>query len=618
MPLKKESRWTRRLFAGLPGWGLAGALGASTLGACGLAVRGQDAAVESGPTRTYLNKPFINLPIEIEGAYRAQISSLVLYAKEGANGAWSVREKAAPMQTSFTFRAPRDGEYWFRIVAIDNQGKAHPDDLSKDPQDTVVVVVDSSAPTLDVTYDGNVPEGQIVHCDMRDANPDLLKMRFFYQTRDQAWRNLEHLPDQPNRFCVPAQAALTNFIRVLAVDLAGNTTARTLNLSELAAAAPPRNPPRLVQTAANSTPSPLPQTAIQPPPQTAIIQPRPNAIPISNEPVPAPRAPLTADPVVVFPTGPTQVQQPINAPRVNKAAPLPPGPQIINIGPNLDVTPITKPAEPAPLPEIETTSGTLSKPMAPANLQVVGSPQIFLNYALENTGPSGVGKVEIYATRDRGQSWHKIAEDTQRKNPAEVVLPGEGVFGLKLVAANGRGFGAQPPQAGDASDWWVEVDTTKPQVKITGIRPGTGQESGSLHLFWQSEDRNLAIDGVELYYAASREGPWTPIAKNLKSSGQHRWSPANDAGAHAFLRVVVRDRAGNVGLSETTQPIPLDDQSRPRAKVIGVTASPTVHSSANTPGRVQQVETTSTPIDAPSARLPRGPQTSSSLGVDVR
>src|SRR4029077_13068468 len=113
-------------------------------------------------------------------------------------------------------------------------------------------------------------------------------------------------------------------------------------------------------------------------------------------------------------------------------------------------------------PEIETAS--FSRQPAPVNIQVVGSPQVFLNYVVDQAtiGASGVGKMEIYASRDRGQSWQKVAEEKQLKNPAEVVLPGEGVFGLKLVASNGRGFGAQSPRPGESSDWWVEVDTTEP------------------------------------------------------------------------------------------------------------------------------------------------------------
>ncbi len=619
MAFQKHSRWSRRLLAALPGWGLAGALGVSAVAVCGLAnsARGQEAAPEGGVNRTFVNKPLVHLPIEIEGNYRSQISSLVLYAKDGATGAWSIRDKAAPMQTAFTFRAPRDGEYWFRIVAVDNQGKSHPDDLAKDPQDAVVVVVDATPPALDMAYLGNSPEGHVVQCTMRDANPDVLKTRFFYQTRDQVWRHLESAPNQPNVFCIPSQAALTNFIRVLAVDLAGNTTAKTLNLSELvvapAAATTAAQPnPATVYPAAPAmaqAPTTLPTAAAQQS-QTTYVPPPTNVTTVAavNQ-MPAPQ-----------PLMPAIIEAPMHADYRTPAQPMPSSvrinqtPPVANQGPTLEMPPAQRLIEPAVLPPIQTTSGTLSHQAAPVNLQLVGSPQVFLNYAVENIGASGVGRMEIYASRDRGQSWTKIAEELSRKNPAEVTLPGEGLFGLKLVASNGRGFGAQAPQSGDPADWWIEVDTTKPKASITGVRPGTGQEAGVMHVFWQAEDKNLAAESIELYHAPSREGPWAPIAKNLKNTGQHRWTPPTDAGAHAFIRLLVRDKAGNLTLSETTESVLLDDQSRPRIRLLGVTESHPSGIRSDAPGAILPVQTTNTPVGT----LRPAHHTTSSVGVEIR
>ncbi len=616
MAHQKKLRWPHRLFTALPGWGLAGALGLSVLGTSANVARGQEAAPEAGVNRTFINKQLVHLPIEIDAQHRSQISSLALYAKEGANGAWSLRDKAAPMQTSFTFRAPRDGEYWFRIVAIDNQGKSHPDDLTKDPQDTVVVIVDSTPPTLDVVYLGNSPDGHVVQCDSRDANPDVLKMRFFYQTRDQVWRHLESVPNQPTVFCVPSQAALTNFIRVLAVDLAGNSTARTLNLSELAVAkalapqvaAPPAADP---QNPAVGQPPAAPQAVAEATPPTIALPPA-NPPSVATQPI-ASQPPVSQPPLpIIIENAPAQAQRlPM---QVAAPQPINQTPPATTSAPSIEPATAVKTIEPATLPPVETTSRTMQRHPAPSNLQLVGSTQVFLNYAVENVGASGVGRMEIYATRDQGQSWTKIAEEQTRKNPAEVKLPGEGVFGLKLVASNGRGFGAQPPQAGDAVDWWIEVDLTKPKAAITGVRPGSGSETGSMHIFWQAEDKNLNADSIELYYASSREGPWAPIGKNLKNTGQHRWTPPVEAGAQAFIRLMVRDKAGNLALSETTEPVTLDDQSRPRIRLIGVTESPTTGSRADAPAAIQPVPTTNSPVST----LRPAHHTTGTVGVEVR
>ena len=55
------------------------------------------------------------------------------------------------------------------------------------------------------------------------------------------------------------------------------------------------------------------------------------------------------------------------------------------------------------------------------------------------------GRVEIWYTRDMGQNWQKLGVDPNRKGQAEADLPGEGVYGVTIVVANGRGFGTTRP-----------------------------------------------------------------------------------------------------------------------------------------------------------------------------
>jgi hypothetical protein len=206
----------------------------------------------------------------------------------------------------------------------------------------------------------------------------------------------------------------------------------------------------------------------------------------------------------------------------------------------------------------------------PVHHLLVNSTRVFLDYRIEQTGPSGVGRVEVWCTRDKGQSWQRIAEDRDRKSPAEVQLPGDGIYGLTLVVSNGLGFGAQPPVPGDTPDWWIEVDTTQPVAQITTVRLST-EDGPAVHVGWTSRDRNLGSGPVDLSYAVKRSGPWLTIAKGLKGDGQFRWVPPPDIGAQAFFRLTVRDLAGNLAVTETTQPVALDDLSRPRASIAGIT-----------------------------------------------
>ncbi len=210
---------------------------------------------------------------------------------------------------------------------------------------------------------------------------------------------------------------------------------------------------------------------------------------------------------------------------------------------------------------------------APLNRQVVNNGRLSLEYQIEQAGASGVGKVEIWITRDRGQSWQRLCEDADRRSPVEVDLPGEGLFGLSLVASNGRGFGGNPPTTGDQPDWWIEVDLTKPMAELLSVRPVSDEDGSALLINWMARDKNLNRDPIDLFFAPTREGPWHPIAKGLGNLSQYRWNVPTEAGARAFIRLVVHDQGGNTAIVETPQPILLDDLSRPRVRVTGVNVS---------------------------------------------
>jgi hypothetical protein len=205
------------------------------------------------------------------------------------------------------------------------------------------------------------------------------------------------------------------------------------------------------------------------------------------------------------------------------------------------------------------------------NRQLLNSTHAELAYQLDQVGPSGVGKVEVWMTGDEGKTWKKLCEDKNRKSPVEFDLPGEGVYGLTLVVSNGYGMGDPPPAKGDQPDAWIEVDTTKPAAQLLGVRPLMGDKGGALQITWSAKDKNLGADCIGLSFANSKEGPWMPIAKNLKNDGAYRWPVPRDAGAEFFVRLEVSDRAGNTTVCESPDKVVLD-MSHPKAKVLGVTA----------------------------------------------
>jgi hypothetical protein len=173
-------------------------------------------------------------------------------------------------------------------------------------------------------------------------------------------------------------------------------------------------------------------------------------------------------------------------------------------------------------------------------------------------------------TPDDGQTWHRLGEDTDKRSPADVNLPGDGIFGIRIVITNGNGFGGRPPARGDAPHCKIEVDTAVPfvQLRSVDVLPSSGQ----VEIRWNAQDKNLGTAPVNLFYRTRNDGPWQVVAREVKNDGTYRWSFPRDSGPQFFFKVEVADQAGNVAHDSTRQPIVID-MTEPRATVVSVTGS---------------------------------------------
>jgi hypothetical protein len=200
-----------------------------------------------------------------------------------------------------------------------------------------------------------------------------------------------------------------------------------------------------------------------------------------------------------------------------------------------------------------------------SNRHFLNTTQATLRYEIEKLGPSGVGKVEVWLTRDEGMTWNRLSEDPGKSTSIPITLPGEGAFGVTVIAANGNGLGGEPPARGDAPSWRLEVDITKPTAQITSTRAGSGNDAGTLLIQWTAADKNLRPEPIDLWYANRPEGPWTPITKGLRNDGSYRWLLPRDLSDELYIRLEATDLAGNT----TAVQSPLD-RTRLKANVIGV------------------------------------------------
>ena len=202
-------------------------------------------------------------------------------------------------------------------------------------------------------------------------------------------------------------------------------------------------------------------------------------------------------------------------------------------------------------------------PRPPAHM--INSRSLVLDFEIKSVGPSGLGTVELWYTRN-GQIWHKHTGPGQTQSPIAVEVLEDGLYGFTVVATNGVGLSRVPPQPGDPPQIWVEVDTTKPEVHLVNTAANMDENGRTLTLRWTASDKNMVARPITLSYSERPEGPWTPFATNLENTGVYTWQMSSGVPAQVLVKIEATDRVGNLGEDKFAMPAPVD-LIRPRAAI---------------------------------------------------
>lgn len=199
---------------------------------------------------------------------------------------------------------------------------------------------------------------------------------------------------------------------------------------------------------------------------------------------------------------------------------------------------------------------TVPDPAEPPSEVVRWVPGIFeLDYDVESAGSLGIDRVELWGTRDGGQTWSSFGIDDDNKSPMLVTVHEDGIYGFRVVVRNGAGLGGKMPRAGDKPEVWIGVDQTRPSAQILNTEQTGGSEAGQLLIKWKADDPMLANRPISLLVSDSPGGPWSPVATDLENSGEYLWPLDGRARERIYLRLEARDRAGNLGVDETSTAI---------------------------------------------------------------
>jgi len=481
------------------------------------------------PRLIYHKSRSFRVPFNVDPNDQARLKEVQLWFSDDEGYTWKRGATATPNRPFFTFKALRDGEYWFAVRTLDSKGKLYPsDDDEVEPK--MKVLVDSVPPTLRLDPAGRKGTMASVRWEVKDDHLDLKSLVLEYQLEGvREWRRIPKVqPALIGSARWDAGTAEPLHVRASISDRAGNTAEEVVSLPE--GSAP--NPGAFTNEF-NDTAPPISQ-----------ISSGPSFPPVEDN--------LRAGEGAQDPPPAREAESVNSASGANESDPF---------------QQAASPKESAPAEG----AGEAPAPGRRRSL-LVSNPRFPLKYAVDDAGPDGPSSVELWVTQDRGGTWVRQGEDADRVSPFPVDLGGEGTFGLCLVARSAFGLGDNPPMQGDPPQFWVEVDQTRPDVQLQ-TRLGTGKFVGQIAIDWVAKDLHLPPRPVQLFWRADQNGSrWFPITPQpIENKSPYVWTVPANIPPRFHIRVEVIDEAGNRGFADTTESGPITfDRTRPRSRIIGL------------------------------------------------
>ncbi len=539
-------------------------MGTGTWVSCLLLAAGATPGIPAGVAPYNDNK--LEIPINVDAERRHEIRALELHVSTDQGKTWQQVGAATPDKSSFRFTAQADGVYWLTVRVIDQQGRKEPQDLTTAPVGQKILI-DTLKPDVRLTHERK-GETVSLRWEVREEYANLDSFRLEYQPAGGGeWAPV---PATSSHKGLVGQASFRSpsavTVRLKVDDAAGNVGAAEARVAAapgaLTTSAAP--PPAAAEIAPPALPPPSAPDLGPPLPVPPAVSPAPGGPAVAAQPAPREPAP---DVIRTASVVPPPAKPPTAPGREELLAPTPPGVVANSTGPSPTPAPPSAPS--ATRPEWDGAAN-----------QVVSNRRVTMEYEVSKFGPSGVGSVELYVTRDNGLTWKRVegehgagavpaASSDVIRRTISVDLVEDGGYGFFLVVKSGAGLGERPPRSGDAPQMRVELDTTVPEAELYGPQANPSQRE-TLLLTWKASDNKLAGSPVTLQWAERRDGPWEYIgAPQLPNSGSFAWRVPRSVPPKVYLRLTVRDAAGNAAVAETRDPV-LVDLTVPVSRILGL------------------------------------------------
>lgn len=517
------------------------------------------------PKPTYTNKTRFRIPFKFDSAAlkRMNAREVQLHVSQNQGDTWDLAQVLTPDGGKFEYVAQTEGEYWFAVKTLDGQNQLRPPRGSYETG--LIVIVDTTNPVFDLSL-SQIDVGKVqARWRASDTHLEIDTMRLEYLVPgSKDWALLDVAPRARGETSWVIKHTGIVSVRGIISDTAGNVANTKVQLEVDA-----ENYPALKQR-----PVPQGKIAKNPAEEDNVGRAKVESS-LSALPIPEPddedadlrtngrrtaSSPQSSDKYAM-----RQPQSRYDAGR--SAIPA----TTVSKG-TRTATPDVDESTGESLNELSDKSGDASSwdQSEGSHHKVVSSRRLQIGYKIDDVGPSGVGAVELFITNDNGRKWTKYGTDPDLKSPFDVEVPSDGEFGFAIRVRSGAGLSIDPPAAGERPSMVVAVDQTPPVVELLKIQPGEGTNGRRISIQWRATEDHPAEKSVSLYYAASRSGPWELISGWREDQGsEYEWSAGSKVPDQFYIRVLIRDAAGNVGKAETPRPVVVD-LARPTAQLLDV------------------------------------------------
>lgn len=210
----------------------------------------------------------------------------------------------------------------------------------------------------------------------------------------------------------------------------------------------------------------------------------------------------------------------------------------------------------------------VEKPFVPANVHDETRLYFFSSRAFHipfKVDPTKTKEIILLVSRDQGKTWRRAAKMPSTDASFNFRAPEDGIYWFAIQHVDEQGRVELASRDRLIPTLRICVDTTPPKVAL--FSPVIVNQH-TVHLGWRAKDANLEENPITLEWSEHKDGPWCLIgADHLPNSGIYRWHLPKGMPSKVYLRIRVRDKAGNAAYAATEKAISLapEHSSKPEA-----------------------------------------------------